>query len=618
MDSPRRFSLLALPLALALAACPGGHGAPPDAIEGDDAPPDATPFDAPPPDALVRPAFRNPVATGDDALAMQALQLLGAEVSGADTNCDVCHGLTRARFHTWKDLSDTAMSSCLTNLTVEDATEARAMIACLRETPSDETSPFTPAHLGIYATAVGLPWFDYLFELAYPGEGAAKQEELIDRAQMPRGSHPPFDQGEFDIIAEWVARGMPLVDTLVPEPPQDECVASIGPEVAAHITAMANSGWTAVNAADGINMLGCAGATTARECLTTFTRASTTTYGATWEQDLPGSVQRVLYDMNYNSSYWTRSSADGRFVAHGGGSSAGGGSTIIDLATPGRLIGTAGFYDPGFFPDNSGFIFQGGGAQVCDQRLLSNTPFDNYVDYSEAACNQASSVALYQHLGATPGGDYWIVNSQWVGDNGGWGSQGDPYPGFDGSATVRLIPLVHNGVSYDERPTITKQTPYEGDIVLSPAAGMLISRVAGTNSQAGYRLRQVNATPVGDTYSIEIPVIGTYCIDGAKPAISYDERWLVLHHYVTDADAVELGFTGPNDPAFQPYRNLGAANLYLVDLLSGDQTRITRMGPGQFALFPHFRSDGWIYFNARTGGGEYIVASDAALLVAGQ
>jgi hypothetical protein len=40
------------------------------------------------------------------------------------------------------------------------------------------------------------------------------------------------------------------------------------------------------------------------------------------------------------------------------------------------------------------------------------------------------------------------------------------------------------------------------------------------------------------------------------------------------------------------------------------------MRPGQYALFPHFRSDGWIYAAVRdpAAGHEYMVASDAALI----
>jgi hypothetical protein len=115
--------------------------------------------------------------------------------------------------------------------------------------------------------------------------------------------------------------------------------------------------------------------------------------------------------------------------------------------------------------------------------------------------------------------------------------------------------------------------------------------------------------------SLTAPVIGRYCGTGAKGHISFDERWFVYHHYITDADATELGFTGPDDPAFAAYRTRGAANSYLVDLRTGTRTRITNMQPGQYALFPHFRSDGWIYIIVRTAGAtpEHVVASDAAL-----
>jgi len=33
------------------------------------------------------------------------------------------------------------------------------------------------------------------------------------------------------------------------------------------------------------------------------------------------------------------------------------------------------------------------------------------------------------------------------------------------------------------------------------------------------------------------------------------------------------------------------------------------------ALFPHFRSDGWIYFTVKAADGEYLAATDAALRV---
>jgi hypothetical protein len=106
------------------------------------------------------------------------------------------------------------------------------------------------------------------------------------------------------------------------------------------------------------------------------------------------------------------------------------------------------------------------------------------------------------------------------------------------------------------------------------------------------------------------------CLSGGKATFSYDERWLVFHHYVEPGDAAELGFSGPSDPAFTDYLQRGASNLMLVDLRTGTARRITGMSPGQYAVFPHFRSDGWIYFVVRTlDGTEYFAASDAALVL---
>jgi hypothetical protein len=89
----------------------------------------------------------------------------------------------------------------------------------------------------------------------------------------------------------------------------------------------------------------------------------------------------------------------------------------------------------------------------------------------------------------------------------------------------------------------------------------------------------------------------------------------VTHHYVEDEDWADLGFSSASDPGFVEYRQKGAANVIVIDLLTGTRTRVTMMQPGQYALFPHFRSDGWIYFVVRdtNSDNEYMVASDAAL-----
>ena len=50
-------------------------------------------------------------------------------------------------------------------------------------------------------------------------------------------------------------------------------------------------------------------------------------------------------------------------------------------------------------------------------------------------------------------------------------------------------------------------------------------------------------------------------------------------------------------PSLHHYEN-GTANLFLTDLVTNNVYRITDMPADTKALFPHFRSDGWIYFLA--------------------
>ena len=136
----------------------------------------------------------------------------------------------------------------------------------------------------------------------------------------------------------------------------------------------------------------------------------------------------------------------------------------------------------------------------------------------------------------------------------------------------------------------------------------------GNGVMAGYVMHQLLATRSGDSYTVQTPTAATYCVRGDKPAFSYDERWLTYHHYVAEEDWAALGYPSADDPAFRALRQQGAANLFVLDLLTGEERRITTMGPGQLALFPHFRSDGWIYAVVRDAArGEYVIASDAAL-----
>ena len=613
MLSRRRLLAPCVSLVLLAAACgsddsgDSGDGDDPAIDAGDGGGADAGP------DAAVAPVFANPVDLPDEELAGAVLGLLGAPIEGADESCDRCHGMTRQSLRYWRALGDEARTDCLTDLAVAEPDAARTMIDCLRAEPDDPKSAFDAERLGIYATAAHLPWFTYVFELAYGDEAAAQHEAFVERVGMPRGDLESFEQADFDLVAAYFERGLPLLDeVLIEDPPPGDCTAGVSADVATHVDEMALSGWRAVNLDSGMLMHGCGGAGTPRECLTSRPRV------AEWEA-LAGSVVRSLATVDYSSAFWTRSSADGRFVAHGVRSGADFSAAFVDLQAD-AIIPAIALYDPGFFPDGSGFAFQGGSAHFCEQSVLTSGPSE--VTFDEPGCASNNQVALYQHIGASlGGGDYWAVDGQFASDDGGHSvTTRDPSAFFDEDAPLRLTPMIHTGTQFQPGDTVELVSPYEGDTVMSPSARLLIARVAGPESrQIGFVLRRVDATSTPAGYQIETPEIARYCVNGGKPSFSFDERWLTYHHYVTEADAVDLGFTGPDDPAFEPYLQQGAANVYVIDVLTGDVERVTSMGPGEYALYPHFRSDGWIYFMVRAPGpGETIAATDAALVLGGE
>ncbi len=495
---------------------------------------------------------------------------------------------------------------------------AKDIVACLRLQPDDENSIFAPSKTGIYAAAAHLGWFQDTFKQAYPdGENgnnadtwAIQYGKFKNRVSMPKGNHPRFSQAEFDIVAEWFARGMPRMSTYIaPDTGPTSCSANISSAVGSHASQMATSGWGAANRSAGLAMFGCGASSDPRTCLTSLPEASSKSYGSGWANT---GTLRILKELSFNTYYWMRSSPDGRFVANG---ATGDGSVISDLQS-GKDIKVDAAYDPGFFPDNRAWVFQGTpiGAGFCQMGLLTSNP--DRIDFSESQCSSVGTVSLYQHLGqGLGGGDYFVINSQFTSDNPSGSVNDDPSAGFGNTAEIKLTPMIFDGQKYVGKPPVTTAAPYEGDSVLSPSTQLIISRFGNQNGQLGYVLRQVTKTPAGGSYEVSTSEVARYCTKGAKPSISFDERYFVTHHYVGPDDYADLGYASPSDPAFQQLLQKGSSNIIIVDLVTGQRRRVTTMHAGQYALYPHFRSDGWFYFLVRdkNTNKEYAVASDAAL-----
>lgn len=566
----------------------------------------------------VAPPFRNPVDGPDGEVALRALQLLGAPIDGAEDGCVPCHALSEANLRSWEGMTNGVLGECLTDLDVPSQQVAEEMLDCVRARTGVPSPKYAAHGLGFWAAAARRPWWRYVFEVAYPDDFEARYEAFLAQVQMPADGEETLTEDELDVVSEWFVRGAPLLDELLAEdPPPGGCDVHLQPAIAAHVDAMQTQGWRAVNAGRGMLMHGCAGADDPRDCLADRPPADGSWVGP------GGGVLKLLTTTSFASAFWTRGSSAGRYVGQGSWQFQGG-SAIHDLQT-GTTIAVNAAYDPAFFPDDRGFVFQGGpSGNVCAMKVLAGAP--DLITMAEPGCSSIDEVGLYQHVGAAlGGGDYFAVSGAFVSDDGGHhATLHNPEAYFHGGSHASLTPMIFDGTSFQPRPTITVPTPHEGDATLSHSARLLLSRVAGPQGrQNGYSLRRVDATPDGQgSYDVEIPVVGRYCIDGGKPAFSFDERWVVLHRYVepTNEDAQELGFTGVADPGFAPYLEEGAANVWLLELATNRQIRVTDMSPGQYALFPSFRSDGWIYFVVRQPGtqGEAIVASDAALVAEAQ
>jgi hypothetical protein len=563
----------------------------------------------------VVPPFRTAVDMADEPLAMRALQIVGADVPGAEGNCLPCHALTEGNLRNWEELTNGVLDDCLTDLEVSTPEVALEMIECVRDRTVEGADKFGATAVGFWAAGATREWWRYTFRLAYPEDGDERFARFVQQIKMPPNLNPSLDSADYDVVGEWFVRGAPLLHEILDEPDPDGCEPLVTDEIADYVADRQENGWRAHNASNGMLMFGCEGAEPAIDCLSSEPDAP-----AGWLVPGQGLLKR-LASVDYDSSFWTRGSADGRFVAHGawtGQLSA----AIVDLQDD-KVIPVNASYDPAFFPDDSGFMFQGSSGNTCAMDVLTEGP--DQILMNEDGCSSVAEVGLYQHVGASlGGGDYFAVDGPFVSDDGGHGvTTENPAAFFDNNSDAWLIPMIFNGSEFEAEDRIRIDTPNDGDAVISPSAGLLLSRSNGpSGTNAGYRLRKLELSPDGGSFDVDATVVANYCISGGKPAFSYDERWIVIHHYVenTDEDAIELGFSGASDPGFATYRNNGAANIFLIDVTTGESHRITNMPSGSYALFPYFRSDGWIYFIVRTSqqnDGETIIASDAALRAEG-
>lgn len=530
-----------------------------------------------------------PVSAADLALARRVVKLF----SGAEARCNRCHTSSKEDVIRWGTAAKAVEDNCLApslNLSKEER------IACLSDDPESTFQMFSAGKLGLYSTGVNLAGFRDLFDA--DGAGAGNHQLFARQTLMPRGSVPALTENEFADLKKWVVAGMPALDEALQDPELGPCQTRITPALKEYLGQAKGDGWNARHIEASTTMFGCGEATDPLECLTEFPDVS-----EAWGAEGVPQTLRSIRSFNRRSNWQVRGSADGRYIGFGYNNSA----RIYDLTRGATDAGISvrANYDPVFFPSNDGFSYSGNaGIRVCKWNVLENAT--TQITLNETGCSFIQN-NVYQTIGsAIDGSVYWMSTGTHVNDDGAWASNPPTgLPAFDGAAKTYLVPMVSDGVKYNPGERVTLDLPFEGDQQLSPSSRLLVTRFGNKVGKSGFRFRKLSWGPAvsGSGLSVNTEDLGQICVRGTKPASSFDERFVLTHQYV--------------DPADTPDLPRGSANLILMDLLTGEATRITTMRAGQFAFSAHFRADGWIYFVVRDRNSsttpETWVASDAAL-----
>ncbi len=582
-------------------------------------------------------------ALSDDELARSSLEIMGAKVNGQPGAglCQSCHDVdNRTTFKKWSDQYQATMTI------LSDTTKSKEeRIHSMLRDPADEKSGFYPGKIGILTAGAHLGVTTYVRKEKHPitfeqntllADLFDGRDDLFEQFKtdtlMP--VEPRFDRlspTQYETIVTWMKKGMPHLADYIADAGRPTTCTDDFTKLRDHAHQIKATSWAAANRDAKLPMFACPANVQPADCFqqkgTTgdlFPLSSAMAYAKGWS--VRGDSFRILRELEYGTFYWSRTSPDGRFFAAGGGPREDNTRAVVaDLAAAldpsgpkTRDILVAAAYDPDFYPSNNGFMFQGtnkGGA-FCSMSLLTN-PATKKITFDEPQCTKLDAISLYQTVGQVTGdnsiGDIFVANSTFASDNPSLTNAAHDLQltaGPEAKVTVHVGLALGNDADsgYQVRQHVELPTPFKGDTMMSRTGSILGSRVAGETHALGYAIDRLTSTKSASGYKFALAPLGRICMPGNKANISFDERFLVSHHYVTREDF-------PSDEAFKEYGEKGASDLWLADFVTGEKTRIAQMAPGQFALFPHFRSDGWIMFEVRDANTKkvYVVASDAAI-----
>jgi hypothetical protein len=241
--------------------------------------------------------------------------------------------------------------------------------------------------------------------------------------------------------------------------------AVVNAEVETLVREAAMNNWAIINRGRSMMMYGCAAGARPQDCLARHparaARTSAPTARPSCRRDL-----RVLYTATTRSNYWTRGSADGRFIARG--------IYVHDMSRDVEMPRHRRDVRPGLLPRQQRVHLPAQRAHVPDEHAHRGDAHDGAITGAGSHVHGELG-GLYQHLGASstapttgppprapPRGTTAATTATLTETrrNETWTA--------NASATLTLMANTGAGFTVDLGPA-TSRTPFQGDAVISPS-----------------------------------------------------------------------------------------------------------------------------------------------------
>jgi hypothetical protein len=561
-------------------------------------------------------------------VALKSLQTIGAQVEGSSNRCASCHSLDYPLIKEWGAKAKQKLQ-CFTWY--------KDLPQLLKEQCLDSEENMHPRSWGVLSAFIDKPYFRSIYEAAYGIEDGGKNYEIVkSKIFMPKDESESIPDEEWVNLKKWIEQDMIYLEQLVtndfPDIPK-KCESFVNqPRMAEILKKSEQQNWSNYHDMNRLTSFAQASPMFHSQSFNQkikdgtkdiFQETKQVEFAKTWNYVThPHSKMRLVYEIPVKSNYWVRLSPDGRFlivsvngyeflndeIVHTQNLQAFH-NIAFDLnplleEKPARQIFLDPPYDPSFFPDNSTINMAGG--KFCPLSYLKN-PQTKFLKFDEPFCSFINDISFYQSLGlGMENEDALAISGSYENDFGGpdpWIGNGqttasDPVARWLTRSAFQAFHLQYTGRTYELADKESVETPYFGDWMLSTTGKLAFARQSGwdeTNDKylnLGFGVFALTKNEAGKT---QVEKLAHFCERGAKGTFSYNERFIVYHHYADAQDFAEYGFM-KNDPQFLSMIKAGVSDIWYTDLLEGKSRRITNMSPGQLAVFPHFRADGWLQF----------------------